>query len=501
MSANQTKIKVLAGVLRLESFTVGELCLQTGLSSSMVYRELSDLQKRSILSSSSALEPEQVRPRHRPPSRYSLSEDPAKRLELMEEVKSFLPSGFEEQEANAHYLKVMELLTELSTQLLTTDLDGLTGTAFEKWANEIRRKFEETRKELDRATWESEIDFSEGQHKDHPLAIAQRRYDELQMRFSKREQTKRARDSTKVAQWMWGDVLADVAGIVFPLISCVAASALTVEVYEVVHRLVKERIAARPSSEKMAPEVMMGLVASLGMNLHGAKSSSEVLAALAKQSIIYGTRIEETLSYVRQLAAAKEDYRFDFNEANMAMLSKDPSEAYESWRKYLDHRGPEEHFQKPLLARVAATDWSTKGYEEAVRKIARNCEATVAAFSQIPFESEESYSIEPSLYNPLHAKSGRETEFVPISGPLAHDQRLHVATVEAEQMLLPGLPTIACANLLEMGMEKEQAWGVAATLKPDERIVRIAFGGSEEASVRSAACEILESTLHADIFG
>jgi hypothetical protein len=117
--------------------------------------------------------------------------------------------------------------------------------------------------------------------------------------------------------------------------------------------------------------------------------------------IEYGNSVTEPLEIVRKLASETDDYRLLFNEANLAQLADQTSEAYDSWIKYLAKRwsGPEvEKLVQPLLARVAAERWSAVGYREAVRAITMQCQAaSVSALSETPFEQNEGYSVELQL--------------------------------------------------------------------------------------------------------
>ena len=73
-----TNFKILRGVIELEKFGVEELCLNTGLRSSQVYRELSVLQKEGLLRSLRA--PQRAgegAARHRPPKIYMLASEEA----------------------------------------------------------------------------------------------------------------------------------------------------------------------------------------------------------------------------------------------------------------------------------------------------------------------------------------------------------------------------------------------------------------------------------------
>jgi len=118
------------------------------------------------------------------------------------------------------------------------------------------------------------------------------------------------------------------------------------------------------------------------------------------------------------LASETDDYRLLFNEANLAQLADQTSEAYDSWVQYLAKRwsGPEvEKLVQTLVVRVAAERWSAEGYREAVREISMQCQASVSALSETPFEQNEGYAVELQLYNPRHEKSEKESALIPIA--------------------------------------------------------------------------------------
>ena len=139
---NQTRLKIMAGVLRLERFTVADLCTHTGLLPSMVYRELSELQQEKILESKSATTEGEKAPRHRPRKWYELSSAPRVRAQLESELASFLPE-YEEPTANRHFKKAQELLTELGTETLTPSLRSFDDEKLHAWQADLRRRFEE----------------------------------------------------------------------------------------------------------------------------------------------------------------------------------------------------------------------------------------------------------------------------------------------------------------------------------------------------------------------
>jgi hypothetical protein len=126
------------------------------------------------------------------------------------------------------------------------------------------------------------------------------------------------------------------------------------------------------------------------------------------------------LEIVRKLASETGDYRLLFNEANLAQLAEQTSEAYDSWIRYLEKLGPGPEVEKlmqPLVARIGGESWSLDAYREAVGQITMQCQASVSALSETPFEENEGCTVELQLYNPRHDKVGKESPLIPIAEP------------------------------------------------------------------------------------
>lgn len=200
MIPNKTKLKVLAGVLRLEDFTVADLCLHTGLTASMVYRELANLQNEGTLTSISTVEEGKRFPQHRPRKRYQLASNPAKRDELRREIASFLPEQFEEPITNRHFENAQALLTMLADEFLAAHPSSMTKVDFASWQKSLLDRFEKVGEELRRATWESEVDFSEENAANHPIAVATRLYTRLRGQFEEqvRKENFKSRGTTRI---------------------------------------------------------------------------------------------------------------------------------------------------------------------------------------------------------------------------------------------------------------------------------------------------------------
>ena len=234
-----------------------------------------------------------------------------------------------------------------------------------------------------------------------------------------------------------------------------------------------------------------------------AESKSEFVAILAKHGIAYGSSAEEPLALVRGLAAQSKDYRLLFDEANLAQLADLPEEAYKSWSEYLSKKpNPEaEDIEKPVVARISAERWSADAYRRAVETITKRCMASVAVLSETPFEQNEGYAIELKLYNPARDKSEQQTTLISIGDPLVQNQRLFMATTEAELPVVLGLPSFACAGWFRSRVSQRKAWDLARTVKATERVVKVEFFRGATASARAEAERVLTDSLSAEIVG
>jgi hypothetical protein len=160
---------------------------------------------------------------------------------------------------------------------------------------------------------------------------------------------------------------------------------------------------------------------------------------------------------------------------NLAHLAEKPEEAYQSWSRYLNllNQRRNQCAIPPLIARIQADAWSNAAYEEAVQTITRECQASVSAFSEIPFEKAGQNEIEPRLYNPLFEEGKDESPFIRIAEPLAQQKRTYVVTSEAQHPVVMGVPRVVRANLFSCGLPERDAWDLSNQSEQNERIVKI----------------------------
>ncbi len=508
---NQTRLRILASILRLESFTVVDLCLHAGLQRSMVYRELAELQEREVLTSNSSVTEGESGPRHRPPKRYELSPDPKKRELLESELGSFLPD-FEDPQSNRHLKRAQELLNLGSADLLSTPFEGFDDARLDDWEERLKRRFEEAHKELRRATWESETDFSEAEASDHPIMVATRLCESFDARLQQQIGQERARRESEAARKNWGSIFTSALRAVIPMASAVAsAGAYSVflddnvlnfeKISATLSQKIKERIESGGDARTIQFDMLLPFLSSFELDVREAGSESEFLAVFAKYGIVYGNSAEEPLAFVRRLKGKSDDYRLLFDEANLAHLAERPEEAFKSWSEYLSKKPTSEmeFFEQPVVARIPAERWSTDKYRQAVRTITRHCKASVAALSETPFDQNEGYAIELKLYNPVRDKSGQQTPLISIGDPLVQAKRLYVITTEAEQPMVLGLPSFACAAWFRSRVGERRAWELADTVKPTERIVKVEFFRDATAASRVEVERVLTDALSADL--
>jgi hypothetical protein len=498
---NQTRLKILASVLRLERFTVNELCLHAGLEPTMVYRELGVLQDEKILQSASTRSEGTTGPRHRPPKLYELSPEPSARRRLIEELGSFLPD-FEDPNLNRHLKKAQDVLNDLVV-LLNNPPEPLKLTQLDSWERGLRDRFEEAKKELQRATWESESDLSEENASNHPVVVATRLYESLETQFRTQLSKERERQRSEALRTAWSHVLSSAVQVVVPALSSIVAEKFELFVPKISQ--ISLALQQQLDEHLELKSEMLPYLSALQLDLREVNSGPQLLGALAKHAIAYGSTPEAPLFFVRELAAESKDFRLLFNEANLAQLAHKPEEAYESWKRYLSGltaKVGETIPEETLVARITPEHWSAEAYREAVQTIMTECEASVSALSEAPFQSEEESSSDLYLYNPMHTKSGREAAVIPIAGTLLQDQRLYVASTVADPPLVMGLPLFARAGWLRSRLEKRKAWELAAKIAPNERIVKVEFFRGATAKSRLQAEKILtSSSLSAELVG
>lgn len=509
---NQTRLKILSSVLQLKEFTVAELCLHAGLDRTQVYRELAELQKEKVLSSDAVRHEGKDAPRHRPTKLYKLAPDPKFLEELETDLGLFFPQS--DPNSNRHLKRAISALDAMSREFLAMVFASLDGNEFDRWQTKIENSFEEIQRWLEQASWESEVDFSEGDHSAHPIVQTVESFRTLKARVLQQigeEQNRRKRDEVRRR---WTDVISSFLPSVFPIESIATAPTpqfVSVMLDDVVRRsggstyLMDElkRIASDPHlASKILIDDFEPYINSLQLDLREVRSGDELLAALSKNWIAYGNQVEPAWLCTEALAASSRDYRLVFNEANLAQLAHESAKAYASWSKYLSIRKPRTNTsEQTLLARVQKRDWSSEGYKEAVRVITKECEASVSAFSETPFDREEEFAVEPKLYNPLYNESERESPLIPISEPLAKEARLHVLTSEATKPVIVGLPVIARAGIYLCRMPKLDAWRMATEASENDRIVKVDFFRGAAPEIRLHAESALKANLGAVVVG
>jgi hypothetical protein len=510
---NQTSTKILSSILQLKQFTVAELCLHAGLERTQVYRELADLQEREVLRSNPIRNEGATAPRHRPTKLYELTSDQGLLDELEKQLASFFPES--DPNSNRHLKRAKSELESIGNLALETAIALLDGNGLERWQEDLENRFSEVKRRLELASWESEVDFSEGDHSEHPIVLALRSFEALhskfleQIREAKEEQSRRKR---AIIRSSWTDVVSSFLPSLSPIATVVAARASRAMIDDVVRRsgistfFAEELKRLAETNPHVVPGIMIDdlepYINSLQLDFREVHSRAEFLAALSKNWISYGNKVEPAWLCTQALAASSKDYRLIFNEANLAQLAQESAKAYASWARFLAIRKPKTNTsEQTLIAQVQGKDWSLNAYEEAVRIITKECEASVSAFSETPFEREEEFAIEPKLYNPLYNETERESPLIPIAEPLAPDTRLHVLTAEATKPLIVGLPVVARAGILRCRMSQREAWRLAKEAPNDQRIVKVDFFRGAAPEIRLRAENILRTNLDAHVCG
>ncbi len=504
---NQTRLRIIASVLHLGQFTVADLCHHAGIERNQAYRILSDLQEEKVLDSATAPREGEVAPRHRPSKRYVLTDDLGIREKIELELNSFLPDSENAQE-NRQLVRAQNTLRSLSLELVSTTFVDMDMEALHRFEAKFKTELEEVQKVLKRAFWESEVDFSEGDHLDHPIIKTRLEFRALESRFQALIATEDARIRDERARALWSRIFDTAVGALVPALHIATAGPFSDQLLESAFKLsttLIRELGKKPKSKDQVAtanyDAILRYFSSWELDLRDAQSSGDAIAALAKHCIAYGRQPDLTYQLCRELVEQNHNYRSIFNSANLAQLAEKPEEAYESWTRYLAllNQKRNQCAIPPLVARISADDWSNAAYEEAVQTITRECQASVSAFSEMPFEKPEQSEIEPKLYNPLFEGGKDESQFVRIAQPLAHPTRLYVVTSEAQRPVVVGVPRMVRANLFSCGLSERDAWDLSDRTELNERIVKIDWFRSATQRNRDTAQDILTSKLSANI--
>jgi predicted ArsR family transcriptional regulator len=503
---NQTRLKILASVLHLEQFTVADLCHHAGIERSQAYRILSDLQEEKVLKSSKALWEGEVAPRHRPSKRYVLTEDLGVRERIELELNSFLPAS-EDAHENRQLLRAQSTLRALSMELVSTTFVEMDLAALQSWEAKFEEQLQEVQRVLKRAFWESETDFSEGDHSNHPIIKTRHEFKTLESRFHELVRTENARISAQNARISWSNIFSTAVSALVPALnfaSSPVSDELLKSAFKLSAMLIRE-LAKKPKSKEewlaASHDALLRYLSSWELDLRDAQSSADAVAALAKNCIVYGQHADIAYQLCLRLVAQNKDYRSIFNVANLAHLAKKPEEAYESWSRYQEllNRLRNQCATPPLVARIPGDAWSAAAYEEAVQLITRDCQASVSAFSEMPFEKPEQAEIEPKLYNPLFEDGKDESPYISIGEVLGQQKRIYVVTSEVQRPVVVGLPRMVRANLFYCGIPERDAWDLSKESTEDERIIKVDWFRTATQRNRDVAQDILTSKLSAAI--
>lgn len=500
MSANETRIKILCGVLQLERFTIADLCLHTGLARNQVYREIADLQNRELLTSAAVVAAGEALP-HRAPKLYRLASDPERRAELQQEVNRFLPAGLNFGGSGPHLEKAQRTLAWITDEILGASIFSLSDQNLERWEAGLKTRFQEAGEALQRATWESELDFTEDSASEHPVAVETRLYRRLSERFSEVVRVERARRERANAEADWSKVLPRIArvalkaavpaaalGLVSGSIGAMAAAAAAHELLGIL----QDQIAKGAFKGGLYEQKFKWLGASLQRDVSQCESRPDVLAALAKHFIAHSDNPEAPLKCIRQLNRERPHYRLQFDQANLALLKTDIDEAQDCWTAYRNSVQSTPALPS-VIAGIAAKNWSERAYREAVANIAKRYAAAVTALSEVPFCSADDQSLGTQLFNPMYGKSEKEPEYISLSENAVPGLNLHVSGRAGEFIVEPGVPKLVYADLFcEAGMAVDEAWKTAISLPPEDRIIKVEIVGATDRNVSREVQHILK---------
>lgn len=500
--ANQTRLKILSSILELERFTVAELCRNAGLSRSQVYRELSILDKSRALTSK-PIRPEGKGPAFRPTKLYELSSDPAVRQDFVREIGSFLPT-FEDPSSNHHLRLAKKVRDELDLSLNSEAISQMSNAAFGVWEKQCKEAIAQAEKSIQRANWESETDFSVGDHSKHPVIATTRSIELLRSKFQQIYANERSRRDKDAARPQWFKILIPVVQAMLPEMAALGLRANQMLVIAGISELSKVLSLSVVKHYSKGPknDALVQYLDALQLDLRTAQSKSDLLAVFAKHFISYGSHVNETLEFAQRLAKESKNYRFVFNEANLAHLACKQEEAYSSWSDYASARKSGHVLgERSLIARISAKNWSLTAYEAAINEITKDHVASVCTFAEVSFDSVHQHVMKPKLYNPVSTESERESTWIQMAEPLAPDTKLYALSTETACPVIGGLPKIARANCFLQVLPEKDAWDLASEEDSEERVVKVDFFRAATPESRRSAAAVLTSNLSAILVG
>ncbi|MFN7923948.1 MAG: hypothetical protein U0Q16_27855 [Bryobacteraceae bacterium] len=442
MASHSTQVRVLTSVLRLERFTVNDLCADSGLAPSQVYRPLADLENEGCVSSAAAARDDK-RPANRPPKLYSVTADPEKADALRRRLLALLPPGVDPlREQSPRQPRAEQLLQELAAKVLPALENGIEGEldAWEKDAVGL----------AGRVKREVRLAMVEDGDEERLRAIASQA-SSLDRRIASFVEAERKRQR---GEWFWRRLAA--LRPAYSTAEQVQAAAARLWLPKGVQALSFAVPAFAPAGRNEWPY-------SLGTAVLRTCPSAAVARDLWDQVLAAG-------------GAGSRRPTLLFNAANLAYLAHAKEVAYLNWTESvagLVAMYPPDPAVRVAVAAIAKDRWDPA---QIAKLAAGNAGVRVGCVSRDPLAGVVGFGrqCEASLFDP-----GKRPGTVALAPGLATPYERLWLYGAAEEWQLPGIGPLAIPSLLvSWGFSPEQSWKIGEAFANDHVIVAFYFNSS-----------------------
>jgi hypothetical protein len=469
---NETRLCAITTLLRLETFTVQDLCTASGLERAQVYPLIAELKQRGVLCIVPMQTESSERPPHRPLNLYRVVADPTKRRDLSNEIAPFLRilQRASRGSPGDEYRRACESLDAIEPQL----------GAFEErlqlfWCNKLalerlQKGLKEARELMELATYETGIHLEDignepASDAGRPVHDAWKRLRTYSIRYVALEKRILAIERNRIAEEnysLWLDTVAQ-RRVSFPELHTLLAA--------------KCRDTDNQSLRRLWRSTLDKLVESARTNaLSSADEWYGVCSVLASDAIRYSANpmpaLRLTLWLLRQ---DRKNSRLWCNFANLSLIIGKEKQAYRSWCKSIPLAAPAGS-QRETLARayyfVALVEIAVGSLDDGLSRLEsvllERTSLSIVTSRPVDMIGTGAYHIKPNLFDPLEgdntillSDSVRSVcrDFF-VYGPLR--DKVHA----------PGASSVRVANaLVQIGVDIEPAWSVSQDLNDEHALL------------------------------
>ena len=507
MFPREVRTRIAAAILRLDRFTVKELCAEARLHPQKVYPVLAKLKQEGYLRASPILPPDGTkRLPQRPANNYFLSEEVSKRRELAAEVSAFTiatqePSPDDTEEAfdlMADYIAADSLLDRTAALVQAMGHPphpfGAEDTLVTQADHLIREADNTITKLLERSS----------------AGLIHRRLVEDLARLEQiRERVDEHRDriSARVmgmdAQAQFGELLMRVHRLGTPKS---LADALLSTYSSTSNTQLKFTLSAVLDNVN-ACNNWLKRTRNRQARLFGASSGKQCLNRILTESAIrYSDAPSLLLTLSRRVSkSSPDDEKASYNLINLESLAGNNQRAFRLWERWAQASlGPDsDRFANAialpptylscapyLLLWTSLTKTLIDSLEE---RCGENASFSVVSMRRFRFLGANPYVTEGLLFDPMETKP-----FVRVAECYdAIQPALYAYGPLVDRVKIPGIPAVRLANgLVRMGIDSKNAWDLSHSLSFDNTLVVIHSNSDELSALKQRVEPVLLPTLN-----